>query len=61
MGHAGEEKMKLLNQAVTGVIDITMKLQGIYETCVLSKSVRSVNREPAERVTKRLGRVYTNF
>jgi hypothetical protein len=46
---------------VTRVIDITTKPQGLYETCTLSKSIRSVNREPAEHVTKRLGRVYTDF
>ena len=61
MGHAGEEKIRLPNQAVTGVTDITTKPQGIYETCALSKSVRSVNREPAGQVTKRLGRIHTDF
>ena len=61
IGHAREEKMRLLNQAVTGVTDITTKPQGLCETCALSKSIRSVNREPAEHVTKRLGRVHTDF
>jgi hypothetical protein len=61
MGHAGEKKIKLLNQAVTGVIDITTKPQGLCETCSLSKSVRNVNREAAKRATKRLGRVHTDF
>ena len=46
---------------MTRVIDIIIKLQGMYETCTLSKSVRNVNREPAERVTKRLRRVYIDF
>jgi hypothetical protein len=53
--------MRLLNQAVTRVTDITTKPQGLCETCALSKSIRSVNREPAEHVTKRLGRVHTDF
>ena len=61
MGYAGEEKMKLLNQAATGVIDITTKPQGLCETCVLSKSIRNVNRDTVNRVTKRLGRVYIDF
>ena len=61
MGHTGEQKIKLLNQAVTGVTDITINPQGLCETCALSKSVRSVHRDAASRVTKRLGRVHTDF
>jgi hypothetical protein len=61
MGHAGKEKMKLLNQAVTGMTDITTKPQGLCKTCTLSKSVQNVNRDAVNRVTKRLGRVYTDF
>ena len=61
MGHTGEDKIKLLYQAVTGVTDITTKPQGLCETCALSKSVRSVHRDAASRATKRLGRVHTDF
>ena len=61
IGHAGEEKIKLLNQAITGVTDITTKPQGLCKTCALSKSVRSINRNASERVTKRLERVHTDF
>jgi hypothetical protein len=53
--------MKLLNQAMTGVTDITTKPQGLCETCALSKSVRNVNRDTVNRATKRLGRVHTDF
>ena len=53
--------MRLLNQAVTRVIDITTKPQEFCETCALSKSIRSVNRNASERVTRRLGRVHTDF
>jgi hypothetical protein len=61
LGHAGEEKMRLLDQAVTGVTKLTTKPTEPCETCTLSKSVRSVNREAATRATKRLGRVHTDF
>ena len=53
--------MKLLNQAVTRVTDITTKPQGLCKTCALSKSVRSVHRDAANRAIKRLGRVHTDF
>lgn len=61
MGHAGEEKIKLLTQTVTGVTKITTKPQGPCETCALSKSVRNVNRVAAGYVTERLERVHTDF
>jgi hypothetical protein len=46
---------------MTGVTDITIKPQGLCETCALSKSIRSVNRNASERITKHLGRVHTDF
>jgi hypothetical protein len=61
MGHAGEEKMDLLSQTVTGVTKITTKPQEPCETCALSKSVRSVNKDMPERAKKALGRIHTDF
>jgi hypothetical protein len=61
MGHVGEEKMRLLDQAATGVTKISTKPQGPCETCALSKSIRDVNRIAAGHTVKRLERVHTDF
>jgi hypothetical protein len=61
MGHAGEEKMDLLSLTTAGVTKITTKPQGPCETCTLSKSVRSINRDAPERAKKPLGRIHTDF
>ena len=60
-GAPGEEKMKLLETAVTGVTGTAQGSTQPCETCILSKSVRTVNRDAPERTTKRLERVYTDF
>jgi GAG-pre-integrase domain len=61
MGHAGEEKMRLLYKAVEGVPDLAQKPEGTCETCALIKSVQRISRDAPEPQTKRLGRVYSDF
>ncbi|HEY5813547.1 MAG TPA: reverse transcriptase domain-containing protein [Terrimicrobiaceae bacterium] len=61
LGHIGEEKMKLLQTTVTGVTDLAAGPQERCETCAISKSVRTTNKETPERAVKRLQRVYTDF
>ena len=54
--------MRLLQTAVTGITpNLAQGLGDTCETCALSKSVRTVNREAPERAVRRLQRVYTDF
>ena len=61
MGHIGEEKMKLLQANGTGIPELTPRLRQACETCALSKSVRTINRDAPRPTTRRLERVYTDF
>jgi GAG-pre-integrase domain len=61
IGHAGEEKMRLLGKAVEGVPELTQKSGGTCETCALNKSVQKTSRIAPEAQAKRLGRVYSDF
>ena len=61
LGHAGEEKIRLLQSTVDSVPVLGQGPDETCETCATNKSVRSVNRNPPEPATQRLERVYTDF
>jgi hypothetical protein len=61
LGHAGEEKMRLLQTSVDGIPAMVPGQRRTCETCALTKSARTINRDASERTTKPLQRVYTDF
>jgi GAG-pre-integrase domain len=61
LGHIGDQKMQLLETTTIGVADLARQCRKPCETCALSKSVRTVNREAPGPATKRLERVYSDF
>ena len=63
LGHAGEEKMKLFRTAVGGIPALVPSpdQRQAYETCALTKSAKTINRNPSERTTRPLQRVHTDF
>src|SRR5436305_4381415 len=61
LGHAGEEKMKLLQPTVDGVPVFGQGPGETCETCATNKSIRKVSREAPEPANQRLERVYTDF
>jgi hypothetical protein len=61
LGHAGEEKMKLFQAAVEGIPALVSRRRQTCETCALTKSAKSINRDAPERTKKPLQRVYTDF
>ena len=48
LGHIGDQKMQLLETTTVGVADLARQRRKTCETCALSKSVRSVNRDTPE-------------
>jgi transposase InsO family protein len=61
LGHAGEEKIKLFQAAVEGIPALVPGRRQTCETCALTKSAKTINRDAPERTTRPLQRVYTDF
>jgi hypothetical protein len=61
LGHAGEEKIKLFQAAVGGIPALVPGQRQTCETCALTKSAKTINRDASERTMRPLQRVYTDF
>jgi hypothetical protein len=61
LGHAGEEKMRFFQTAVEGISALVPGWRQTCETCALTKSAKTINRDAPERTKKPLQRVYTDF
>ena len=60
LGHVGEEKMRLLQTNVEGIAALVPGRR-TCETCALTKSAKTINRDASERTTRPLQLVYTDF
>jgi hypothetical protein len=61
LGHAGEEKMKLFQTNVEGIPALVPGQRRTCETCALTKSAKTINRDASEHTERPLQRVYTDF
>ena len=62
LGHIGNSKMQLLtSEAVQGIPEGLKPLQELCETCELTKSVKHINKQAAERATDPLERIHMDF
>ena len=62
LGHIGNSKMQLLtSEAVQGIPEGLKPLQELCETCELTKSVKHINKQAAERATNPLERIHMDF
>ena len=61
LGHIGEEKMRFLQTNVEGIPALIPGQRRTCETCALTKSAKTINRDASEHTERSLQRVYTDF
>ena len=61
LGHLSSQSLQYMHTATTGMLEPIQELQEACEACILTKTVRVINRNTPERAIEILWRIYSDF